>query len=139
MGNKNKVTVKCLFGIFANCHFIFRFQVKLVLRAFISKNFLSLQQGDTRNFLNHRNISFQKFQFIRIMLFQIFHHITQAGSFHCHYIVHTVDIAHLKVQTDVLVDMTGSCVLFCTIYRSNLKNTIEECHSSLLIELRRLV
>ena len=73
------------------------------------------------------------------MLFQIFHHITQAGSFHCHYIVHTVDIAHFKVQTDVLVDMTGSCVLFCTIYRSNLKNTVEECHSSLLIELRRLV
>ena len=139
MRNKDKVAVECFLCVFADCHFVFRFQIQLVLGTLVAQNFLCFQQGNAGNIPNYRYICFQQFQFKCIMLFQIFHNISQACCFHCHNVIHAVNVTHFKVQTNVFVDMTRCCVLFCTVYRCNFKYAVKECHSSLLVELRGLV
>ena len=139
MGDKNEITSKSLLCILANCNLIFRFQIQLVLRALVSEDFLCLQQCYTWNLLDNRHICLKQIQFISIVLFEIFHNITQHSSFHRHNIVHAVNIAHFKVKANILVDVTRGRMLFGTIYRCNFENTIEKCNCSLLIELRRLV
>ena len=139
MRNKDKVAVECFLCVFADCHFVFRFQIQLVFRTLVAQNFLCFQQGNAGNIPNYRYICFQQFQFKCIMLFQIFHDISQACCFHCHNVIHAVNVTHFKVQTNVFVDMTRCCVLFCTVYRCNFKYAVKECHSSLLVELRGLV
>ena len=56
MCDKDKVTAECLFRIFTNCDFVFRFQIQFILRTLIAQNFLCLQKCNTRNLTDFRNI-----------------------------------------------------------------------------------
>ena len=70
-----------------------------------------------------------------IVFLQVREDIANGCSFHCHNIIHAVNVAHFKVQTNVFIDMSGGCVLFCTVNRSNFEYPVKECNSSLLVEL----
>lgn len=57
---------------------------------------------------------------------------------HCHDIGKIVDIAHLKIQPCVLIQMTLRVVLLRPEYRPNLHDTVKYADHHLLIELRTL-
>ena len=59
-----------------------------------------------RNFLYLRNVSLKYSQLVLIVLLDILENGLEHCDLHFHNVIHTVDIAHFKVKTDILVDMT---------------------------------
>ena len=72
------------------------------------------------------------------MLFDIGNHIFEHTSFHFHNVLHGINIRHLKVQSDIFVEVTGGIVALSSIDIANFKHTSEDTSGVLLVELRRL-
>ena len=75
---------------------------------------------------------------MRIIFFQQFHCILQIPGLHRHNILEPIDIAHLKVQAGVFIQVTLGIVLLCPEYRGCLKYSVKYAYHHLLIELGAL-
>ena len=121
-------------------HFVLGVEVELLARGVIaSQHLYSVYELDRGYLGDLRNVSFKYFQLVSVVLSDILHDEFQHSRFHRHNVVHTVDIAHLEIKSDVLVDVARGSVLFSSVNRCYLVNAVEYAYAGLLVELRRLV
>ena len=103
---KDKLCTVVLLCPVAEEHLVLRLQVKLVLcLAALDKcnSVLELYCGYLGDL---RDICIQYLYFICIVFLQVIHQVAEHCGLHIHNVVHIVDEAHLKVKTDVLVQVT---------------------------------
>ena len=138
MCNKYKITSPLFFRITSDQYFFLRFKVKWVshlMVIFFCDDLFDVCEFYCRNLTDIRKFYPKNFQFSVIFFFQQFHCILKKSCFHCHNIFKSINIAHLKIKTCILVQMTLCVMLFRSEYRCCLEHSVEYTDHHLFIEL----
>ena len=106
MGDKHKIPVILFLKIPSDEQFLLRFQVIWVFYlpvVFFRHQFLGLVKTHRRDFVNSRKAHIQHLKFLMVLSFQKFHGVLKKPCLHGHNVLKTVNIAHLKIQTYILI------------------------------------
>ena len=101
----------------------------------LQHDLLGLGEGYGRDLVDHRQLGAQHVELFLAVFLHIGDDILEHAGLHLHDVVHRVDVGHLKVKADVLVQVARSVVALGAVYVADLKNAAKDASGVLLIEL----
>ena len=141
MGDKNEICVVFLFEIPADEFFLLRLQIEGVTDfavVFLCHQLFGLTEFYKGDLICFRKGDIQDLKLRGVVFFQKLHRVLEKTGLHLADFHEILDVAHLKIQAGVLVQMSSGVVLLSTENRTGLKDAIENAHHHLFVKLRAL-
>ena len=138
VGDKDKIRTVLLLEVAADVVLLLRLQVVGVADGAViglADQPLGLVEADGGDLIHPGQFHPQPLQVVGILRLQQVHHALEEGGLRLHQVGEGVDIAHLHVHGDILVQMAGGVVLLRPEHRGYLKHPLKDAHHHLLVEL----
>ena len=106
MGNEYEVTVILFLKILTDQILLLRLKVKRIAElsvVFLSDTLFGLIKADTRNLVNLRKCDSKDLQLFCVAALKKLHCVLQESGFHRHNVLKSINVAHLKIQTGILI------------------------------------
>ena len=141
MGDEHEVRTVFLEGVLTDSTLLFR--RKVILAAVIcfaemvlKEDLVYLAQIPCRYLLRKDRIDgIEEVELVRAVTLYDGDDMTQQGCFEDHDILLTFDEAHLHIEGDILIEVTGGSRFLCAVCGSNLEDALIDADADLFVEL----
>ena len=144
MGDEHKVRTVFLEGVLTDSALFFRSQViftavVLLAQVILEENLMHFAQFPSGNLLGQYGVHrIEELQLVRTIAFNDSDDMTKQGSLEGHDVLLTFDEAHLDIEGDVLIEVTGGSMFLCAVSGSDLEDALIDADADLFVELRAL-
>ena len=144
VGDEDEIGSVFVICIFANCPFFLRREVIFTTvvcfaEVVLEEDLMHFAQFPCGNLLGQYGVDrIEELELMRTVALYDRDDMAEESSLESHDIFLTFDEAHLDIEGDVLIEVTGGSMFLCAVGGSDLEDALIDAYADLLIELRGL-